>query len=85
MSRTDEAADSETSVTNGCKVIENHQNYLLSGGVFYVFYCILGKIIYCCPVNNYSPLYCFVVQCFIAIFTKGACLYTMRAESPIIT
>ena len=40
---------------------------------------------YCCPVNNYSPLYCFVVQCFIAIFTKGACLYTMRAESPIIT
>lgn len=45
MSRTDEAADSETSVTNGCKVIENHQNYLLSGGVFYVFYCILGKII----------------------------------------
>lgn len=34
MSRTDEAADSETSVTNGCKVIENHQNYLLSGGVF---------------------------------------------------
>ena len=36
-------------------------------------------IIYCCPVNNNSPLYCFVVQCFIAIFTKGACLYTMRA------
>ena len=26
MSRTDEAADNETSITNGCKVIENHQN-----------------------------------------------------------
>ena len=49
-------------------------------------FCFYGNIkIYCCPVNNYSPLYCFVVQCFIAIFTKGACLYTMRAESPIIT
>lgn len=34
MSRTDEAADSETSVTNECKVIENHQNYLLFGAVF---------------------------------------------------
>ena len=49
----------------------------------YVNYVCIQR--YCCPVNNYSPLYCFVVQCFIAIFTKGACLYTMRAESPIIT
>lgn len=43
MSRTDEAADNETSVTNGCKVIENHQNYLLSGGVFYVFYSLVSR------------------------------------------
>ena len=48
----------------------------------YLSSCIL---FYCCPVNNYSPLFCFVIQCFISIFTKGACLYTMRAESPIIT
>lgn len=34
MSRTDEAADSETSVTNGCKVIENHQNKQRSAVVF---------------------------------------------------
>ena len=34
--------------------------------------CVKTIIFYCCPVNNYSPLYCFVVQCFIAIFTKGA-------------
>ena len=27
MSRAYEAADGETSVTNECKVIENHQNY----------------------------------------------------------
>ena len=46
---------------------------------------LFSKGNYCCPVNNYSPLYCFVIQCFISIFTKGACLYTMRAESPIIT
>lgn len=37
MSRTDEAADSETSVTNGCKVIENHQNYLLCCRFFTYF------------------------------------------------
>ena len=40
---------------------------------------------YCCPVNNSFPLYWFVYQRFIVIFTKGACLYTIRAESPIIT
>lgn len=34
MSRADEAADGETSVTNECKVIENHQNKLLSDVVF---------------------------------------------------
>ena len=34
MSRAYEAADGETSVTNECKVIENHQNKLLSGAVF---------------------------------------------------
>jgi hypothetical protein len=51
------------------KEFKNRQAVMLGGFVFY----------YCCPVNNNSPLYCFVVQCFIAIFTKGACLYTMRA------
>ena len=39
-------------------------------------------MIYCCPVNNSFPLYWFVYQRFIVIFTKGACLYTIRAESP---
>ena len=34
---------------------------------------------YCCPVNNSFPLYWFVYQRFIVIFTKGACLYTIRA------
>lgn len=37
--------------------------------------CVVFFAAYCCSVNNYSPLYCFVIQCFIAIFTKGACLY----------
>ena len=36
-------------------------------------------MIYCCPVNNSFPLYWFVYQRFIVIFTKGACLYTIRA------
>lgn len=40
MSRTDEAADSETSVTNECKVIENHQNKLLSGAVFFTYFTV---------------------------------------------
>ena len=33
---------------------------------------------YCCPVNNSFPLYWFVYQRFIVLFTKGACLYTIR-------
>ena len=40
-------------------------------------------IIYCCPVNNYSPLYCFVIQCFISIFTKGACLILCGLRSAL--
>ena len=47
----------------------------------YSFVCYITVIVnYCCPVNNYLPLHCFVIHCFIAVFSKWGLLYTMLAE-----
>ena len=35
---------------------------------------------YCCPVNNCSPLHCFIIQCFTA-FQATFCLYTLPRTS----
>lgn len=38
----------------------------MGGDFFMLFFLNDYYFFYCCPVNNCSPLHCFIIQCFTA-------------------